>query len=138
MESKNTVLIVDDECGPRESLRMLLRPLYNIEIAEDGAKALEIIRNRKIDLVTLDLKMPGIPGEEVLTQIKKHNPEIEVMIITGHGTLRHAVDLIQRGACGYQMKPFEIAKVVTDILKVIERKAKMERIKNVFKRNGLS
>lgn len=133
MDFKKTILIVDDESGPRESLKMILKPFYNIEIAENGLRALEIIQKKKIDLVTLDLKMPGMQGDEVLSRIKETHPEIEVLIITGYGTLKNAISLIQRGASGYEMKPFNIVEVVTNIAKAIERRQKLEKLKNTFK-----
>lgn len=132
MEAKHTILIVDDESGPRESLKLILKPFYNIETAENGLQALETIQKRKIDLVTLDLKMPGMQGEEVLSRIKETHPEIEVLIITGHGTLKNAIELIRRGASGYELKPFTITEMVLNISKLLERKNKMEKLKHVF------
>lgn len=132
METQNTILIVDDESGPRESLKLILKPFYNIEIAEDGRQALEIIQKKKIDLVTLDLKMPGMQGEEVLSRIKEAHPEVEVLIITGHGTLKNAIELIRKGASGYELKPFTITEVVMNISKTLDRKNKMQKLKQIF------
>lgn len=132
MEAQNTILIVDDESGPRESLKLILKPFYNIEIAEDGPQALEIIQKKKIDLVTLDLKMPGMQGEEVLSRIKEAHPEVEVLIITGHGTLKNAIELIRKGASGYELKPFTITEVVMNISKTLDRKNKMQKLKQIF------
>ncbi|NKE71159.1 response regulator [Candidatus Manganitrophus noduliformans] len=132
MDTQNTILIVDDESGPRESLKLILKPFYNIEIAEDGPQALEIIQKKKIDLVTLDLKMPGMQGEEVLSRIKEAHPEVEVLIITGHGTLKNAIELIRKGASGYELKPFTITEVVMNISKTLDRKNKMQKLKQIF------
>jgi len=132
METNPTILIVDDESGPRESLKMILKPFYNIETAEDGPQALGIIQKKQIDLVTLDLKMPGMQGEEVLSRIKETRPEIAVLIVTGHGTLKNAIELIRKGASGYEMKPFTITGLVMNISKTLDRKKKMEKLKNVF------
>ncbi|MCG3115520.1 MAG: response regulator [Candidatus Manganitrophus sp. SA1] len=136
METQNTILIVDDESGPRESLKLILKPFYNIEIAEDGPQALEIIQKKKIDLVTLDLKMPGMQGEEVLSRIKKAHPEVEVLIITGHGTLKNAIELIRKGASGYELKPFTITEVVMNISKTLDRKNKMQKLRQIFNPAG--
>ena len=84
MKEEASVLIVDDELGPRESLRMILKPISNVYTAENGEKALEFIRQEPVNLVTLDLKMPGIPGIEVLKEIKGYNPDIEVIVLTGY------------------------------------------------------
>jgi CheY-like chemotaxis protein len=62
MSYHGSVLVVDDEVGPRESLRMILKPLYQVHTAANGYEALRFINSQKVDLVTLDLKMPGIPG----------------------------------------------------------------------------
>lgn len=132
MEAQNTILIVDDESGPRESLKMILKPFYDIETAEDGPRALEIIQKKQVDLVTLDLKMPGMQGDEVLRRIKEAHPEIEVLIITGHGTLKNAIDLIRKGASGYELKPFTITELVMNISKMLDRKKKMEKLKHIF------
>lgn len=130
MLSKRTILIVDDEIGPRESLKMVLKPFYKVETAEDGTKALEIIDEKEIDLVTLDLKMPGLEGGEVLKRIKQKNPEIEVLIVTGYGSLKSAIDGIRHGACDYLIKPFNISDIVNIINKAINKKRKMEELKN--------
>lgn len=132
MDTQNTILIVDDESGPRESLKLILKPFYNIEIAENGPQALEILQKKKIDLVTLDLKMPGMQGEEVLSRIKEAHPEVEVLIITGHGTLKNAIELIRKGASGYELKPFTITEVVMNISKTLDRKNKMQKLKQIF------
>ena len=136
METQNTILIVDDESGPRESLKLILKPFYNIEIAEDGPQALEIIQKKKIDLVTLDLKMPGMQGEEILSRIKEAHPEVEVLIITGHGTLKNAIELIRKGDSGYELKPFIITEIVMNISKTLDRKNKMQKLKQIFNPAG--
>jgi putative two-component system response regulator len=130
MVSKRTILIVDDEVGPRESLKMFLKPFYKVETAEDGTKALEIIEQKEIDLVTLDLKMPGLEGGEVLKKIKQKKPDIEVLIVTGYGSLKSAIDGIRHGACDYLIKPFNISDIVNIINKAINKKRKMEELKN--------
>jgi len=117
-----SILIVDDEIGPRESLRMILKPTYQVFTAEDGRKAIEIIHQRPIDLVTLDLRMPDLSGTEVLKAIKKHNSEIEVIIITGYGTLKTAIDGIRWGVFDYITKPFNVAEIISVIKKAIERR----------------
>lgn len=82
--------------------------------------------------MTLDLKMPGMQGDEVLRRIKEAHPEIEVLIITGHGTLKNAIDLIRKGAGGYELKPFTITELVMNISKMLDRKKKMEKLKHIF------
>ena len=90
--SKPHILIVDDEIGPRESLRLILSPHYNVHVAEGGAQAVELLRRFPIDVVTLDLKMPGMTGINVLANVKQYDPDIEAIIITGYGSLETAVE----------------------------------------------
>ena len=71
MAQQGSVLVVDDELGPRESLRMILQPLYEVKTASNGQEALQFLQEGKIDLITLDLKMPGLSGLDVLREIKK-------------------------------------------------------------------
>jgi len=77
MAYRGTVLVVDDDLGPRESLRMILKPVYPVLTANTGAEALKIIGTQRVDLVTLDLRMPGMPGIEALKEIKKMNADVE-------------------------------------------------------------
>ena len=91
------VLIVDDEIGPRESLRMILKPNYSVYSAEDGNSALQILREIEMDVITLDLKMPGMSGIETLKQIRVIDPDVMVIIITGFGTLQSAIEAIRHG-----------------------------------------
>lgn len=127
LEKKEThlftnILIVDDEIGPRESLRMILKPLYNVFIAENGTKAMDIIRKEQIDVVTLDMRMPGIQGTEVLKSIKKYRSDIEVIIVTGYGTLKTAIEGIRWGVFDYITKPFNVSEIIAVIKKAADRR----------------
>jgi len=97
MAQQGSVLVVDDEVGPRESLRMILQPLYEVKTVSNGQEALRFLQERKIDLITLDLKMPGLSGLEVLREIKKMNVEAAVIIITAYGSLTNAHEAIRYG-----------------------------------------
>jgi putative nucleotidyltransferase with HDIG domain len=116
MEKAN-ILIVDDEVGPRESLRMILKPAYNVYTAEDGFKALDIIRQQPIDLITLDLRMDGMSGIDVLKEVREHNKDIGVIIITGYGTLGTMTTANQYGVSDFISKPFN----VTDVNMVVQK-----------------
>ncbi len=133
MNSKGSILIVDDELGPRESLRMILKPLYDVHTVENGQEALKFISQEKVDLVTLDLNMPGLSGIEVLQEIKKLQPDIEVMIITGYGTLDNAREAIRVGAGDFISKPFSVADVIAIVSKAFERRNYNLKIKNLIK-----
>jgi len=116
------VLVVDDEVGPRESLKMILKPFYHVWTAENGTDALNLMKAHKFDLVTLDLKMPGLHGTEVLQTIKRDHQATEVVIVTGFGGLKTAVDGIRFGAADYLLKPFSIAEMLTTIRRVLDRR----------------
>lgn len=128
MNNMGNILIVDDENGPRESLKMILRLHYNIVEANGGFQALQIIREQQIDLVTLDLRMPEMDGTIVLMAIKKHDPTIQVLIITGYATLANAVELVKLGACGYLVKPFQIPRLLNDVAKAIDKRRKVNQL----------
>jgi putative two-component system response regulator len=117
MALQGSVLVVDDELGPRESLRMILRPLFEVKTASNGQEALQCLQQEKIDLITLDLKMPGLSGLDVLREIKKMNVEAAVIIITAYGTLTNAHEAIRYGAVDFISKPYN----ATDILSVVRR-----------------
>jgi putative two-component system response regulator len=117
MAQEGSVLVVDDELGPRESLRMILQPLYEVKTASNGQEALQYLQQEKIDLITLDLKMPGLSGLDVLREIKKMNVDAAVIIITAYGTLTNAHEAIRYGAVDFISKPYN----ATDILSVVRR-----------------
>jgi len=116
------ILIVDDEIGPRESLRMILKPNYNVYSAEDGMAALRILEQTEMDVITLDLKMPGMSGIETLKQIRLVDPDVMIIIITGFGTLQTAVEAIRYGVYDYISKPFNVKEIVGIIEKAAQRR----------------
>lgn len=134
MSEQGTILVVDDEIGPRESLRMILKPLFRVYQVSNGWEALDLIKDRDIDLVTLDLKMPGLSGIEVLREIKKVKSDIEVVIVTGYGTLANAIEAIRYGAVDFITKPFNVAEIISVVSKSFERRSLNLKIKNLIKK----
>jgi len=132
MAQKGSILIVDDEVGPRESLRMILKPIYEIYTAANGDEALQVIQKENIDLVTLDLRMPGLSGIDVLREIKKIRTDVEVIVITGYGTLTNAQEAIRYGAGDFISKPFNVADIIAIISKSFERRNYNMKIKNLI------
>jgi PAS domain S-box-containing protein len=100
------ILVVDDELGPRESLRMLLKPSYQIHTAESGRAALTLLPEVRPDVVILDIKMPEMDGLEVLRRVKRHDPTIEVVMITAYASLETVKLALTHGAFEYLIKPF--------------------------------
>jgi DNA-binding NtrC family response regulator len=119
MQNPKTILIVDDSSGPRNSLQMILEPFYRVYTAADGFEALRCFQTEKIDLVTLDLEMPGLSGIEVLREMKKIKKGVPVIIITGQNDLSKVREAISQGAEDFLSKPFiihEVTKVVATAL----------------------
>ena len=131
---KETILVVDDEAGPRESLRMILKPRYEVHTASDGREALHLIQSKDIDVVTLDLNMPGLSGIDVLKKIRKLKPNTEVIVITGYGTLNHAQEAIRFGAGDFISKPFNVADVISIVSKSFERRSYILKINSIIER----
>ena len=127
---KPNILIVDDEVGPRESLGMILKSSFNVFTSEDGKQALQTIKDRTVDIVTLDLKMPVMSGEEVLKRIKEYDPTIEVVIITGYGTLKSAVEAIKYNVFDYILKPFNVSDILATVKRCLERREMSLRMKD--------
>jgi len=100
------ILVVDDELGPRESLRMLLKPAYQITTAESGRVALDLLPRVRPDVVILDIKMPEMDGLEVLRRVKRADPSIEVVMITAYASLETVKLALTHGAFEYLIKPF--------------------------------
>lgn len=134
MVPRGSVLIVDDELGPRECLRMILKPICNVHTAENGQEALRFICREDVDLVTLDLKMPGLSGIDVLREIKKIRNDIEVIIITGYGTMMNAVESFRYGAVDFIFKPFNVAEIISIVKKSVERRNFNLAIKDLLQR----
>jgi len=135
MEPKNSlanVLIVDDEIGPRESLRMILKPHYNIFTAENGYSAIQMLQQTEIDVVTLDIRMPGMSGIDTLKEIRLLDPDAMVIIITGYGTLKSAIEAIRYGVFDYIPKPFNVPEIMCIIEKSVQRRKLNLKIKNML------
>ncbi|MBP1713929.1 MAG: putative Response regulator with domain [Deltaproteobacteria bacterium] len=132
MGQEGSVLVVDDELGPRESLRMILRPLYEVKTASNGQEAIQFLQQGKIDLITLDLKMPGLSGLEVLREIKKMNVDAAVIIITAYGTLTNAHEAIRYGAVDFISKPYNATDILAVVRRTVEQKQYNLRMKKLL------
>lgn len=104
---KRQLLVVDDEYGPRQSLRMLLKEDYTVHLAENANEAMVLLKEHPIGLVVSDIRMPKVSGVDLLQQIKEYNQDIEVIIMTGYGELETAMKAVEYGAYSYMEKPFD-------------------------------
>jgi len=118
--NKKKIFIVDDESTIREFLReVILAEGFSVFEASDGEEALKIIERNPMDVVIMDLRMPGMDGIETLNEIRKRNIDSKVIIMTGYATIRTAVEAIKFGAFDYIVKPFENDEIVATIKKAI-------------------
>lgn len=124
------ILVIDDEVIIRQLLQRTLTKLgYDVEVAEDGNRALEKINGGLFNLLITDLKMPKVGGMKVLEEIKKTNPFVEVIIITGYPTIEAAVAAIKVGAYDFLCKPFDLAEVQEKVKTcLLRQQANLNRI----------
>src|SRR2546426_8685958 len=108
MPQQPTVLIVDDELGPRESLRVILQPTYRVLMATEGEHALYLVEHEPVDVVLLDLRLPGLSGLQVLEKIAVLKPAIKVIVVTGSDPYGMDLELVQVRAFDYIPKPYNV------------------------------
>lgn len=113
MTSKIKILVVDDEKRFLDTLtkRLSMRD-FDVTPASNGTEALQAAENMAFDLALVDLKMPGMSGEDVLQELKKKYPLIEVVILTGHGSIDSAVECTKLGSYTYLQKPCETEELL--------------------------
>jgi CheY-like chemotaxis protein/two-component sensor histidine kinase len=116
------ILIVDDEFAPRESMRMILRPLYVVNVASDGDEAFRLLEHEPYDLMITDLKMPGVSGIDLLSKARKSWPAMQCGVVTGYGTGVNALDAFRLGAVFFIAKPFNVADIITEVSRAEKRK----------------
>ncbi len=121
------ILIVDDEIIMRESLAgWLERDGHYVEKAGSGEEALEKIKEKRFDILLVDIKMEGISGLEVLKRVKESDPDVEVIMITAYGSISSAIEAMKSGAYDYLLKPFDPNELGLIIDKVIEHQAQVK------------
>src|SRR5215212_10099460 len=107
-DTRPTLLVCDDEEGPRQSLRIVFKNDYRVLVASSGHEALAIANQEPIDVVVLDILMQGMSGVEVLRQLKQIDPAVEVIMLTAYETIETARQALRYGASDYLNKPFDI------------------------------
>jgi len=125
--NRPTVLVVDDELGPREAFRMILKEKYNIMSASSGPLALQFIAREPVDVVILDIKMLGMDGIEVLKEMKKEKPDVEVIMVTAYASLETAKEAMRHGAMDYLVKPFDRKEVEEVVDRGVSRRLQFLR-----------
>ncbi len=119
---RGTLLIVDDEDGPRQSLRVIFKDDYDLLMAEDGPAAIEIAQKNEVDVAVLDIRMAGMSGIEVLERLKYVNPNIEAIMMTAFETTDTMRQALRLRACDYINKPFDIATIRGAVSQAMQRR----------------
>src|SRR6267143_4048014 len=125
---KRTLLIVDDEEGPRQSLRIVFKDDYNILLADNGNKAIELAKQHSVDAAVLDIRMSGMSGVELLGKLKEIDPTIEVIMLTAYETIETARQALRLGACDYLTKPFALSTMRAAIANAMDHHLLSEEI----------
>ena len=120
---KPTLLVCDDEDGPRMSLRVVFKDDYHMLLAGDGRTAIELAQQNKIDVAVLDIRMGGMSGIEVLERLKYIDPHTEVLMMTAFETADTMRQALRLRACDYINKPFDIATMRTAVANAMQRRA---------------
>ena len=111
--AKPLLLVVDDEEGPRTSLKVVFKNEYEVLLASNGEEAIKLARTNKVDVAILDILMHGMSGVDVLRELKNLDEDIEVIMLTAYETLETARQALRLGAREYLNKPFDIAALRT-------------------------
>jgi signal transduction histidine kinase len=131
MDDRASLLIVDDERGPTESLRMVFKSEFEVFTAPGGQEALDILHTQPIDVVTLDLRMPGMPGVEVMEHIKRYDPDIEIIVVTGYASLDSAVRGLRNRVFDYVTKPFDVPQISDLVHRAVARRREAQRARRI-------
>ena len=116
------ILIVEDELGPRESYRQILKNDYDVIPTENGRLALDYVNDNPVDVALVDIKMPDMDGIEVLKQIKQIQPHIEVIMITAFASIEYAKNAIKYGAMDFLIKPAGVREIQATVRKAIVKR----------------
>ena len=132
MESKELqgkILVIDDDRGPRESLKMVLKYAYEIFLAARVAGGVELLREIQPDLIIMDIRMPEKSGIEGLQEIRDIDPNVSIVMLTGYGDLETAQQAIRFGANDYLQKPFDTHEIQVVVKKYVDRSRLFSRKK---------
>lgn len=126
------VLVIDDERAIRSTLKDILSlEGFDVELAENGAAGIEQFEKGGIDVVFLDIKMPGMDGIEVLERLQAISPEVPVVMISGHGTIDTAVEAIKKGAYDFIAKPLDLNRILITLRNATDKTSLVQETKKL-------
>lgn len=131
------ILIVEDEKAIRNVLKNILSDedkSFEIDEAENGKMAIDMLSEKEYDLLLCDIKMPGVDGIEVLDHARENHPETAVIMISGHGDLDTAVDTMKKGAYDYISKPPDLNRLITTVRRALDRTSLVKENKTLKKK----
>jgi DNA-binding NtrC family response regulator len=114
-----SILIVDDEAIIRDFLSEVLED-YDITLASDGDEAIAKLKERAFDLIITDLRMPKVPGQEVVKAARELRPNAKVVVISGYSSLHTVSQSVSHGACAFLSKPFSIKELMQTVTAALE------------------
>lgn len=118
-----SILIVDDDTEVRKLLSSVLEDEgYSVETAENGKEAVRASEKSHFDVALIDIKLPDMDGTELLNRLKRRQPKMVKIVITGFPTLENAIKTVNEGADGYVLKPFDVQKLLEIIRKLLDEK----------------
>ena len=126
MEKMKMLLVDDEERYLKTTRRLMEKKGYSVSVATSGQEALETLKKQNIHVVILDVKMPGMDGNETLKAIKQLYPLVEVVMLTGHATVDSAIDGLKSGATDYLMKPADIDDIIEKAEEAYEKRQRLE------------
>ena len=134
------ILVVDDDRQVRGYLSKTLSEVagFSVEVAETAEEALQKLQEVMFDLVLVDLKLPGMDGLQLITEIANSKPEILTVLITAYGSSDSAVEAMKRGASDYLTKPFDLDDMITRLRRVLLEKKRFSSIKHYAHRCSFS
>ena len=126
MEAMKVMLVDDEERFLSTTQKLLTKKGIDVVTAASGAEALETLNHKYIHVVILDVKMPGMDGNDTLKEIKRQFPLVEVIMLTGHATVESAIDGLKSGATDYLMKPTGIDELIEKAREAFRKRLLLE------------